>query len=97
MRKDTQKAKLTELEISRNKKISKKRYIVEQYFGLSHLNDGAYKARLTTIVKKTWDVLCVDRPVPCNVKHISLVWRLIYLEVVKYWLQPGFEGQYAQS
>ena len=42
MRKDTTTAKLTEIEIKRNKKISKKRYIVEQYFGLSHLHDGAY-------------------------------------------------------
>ena len=58
MRKDTKTAKLTELEIARNKKISKKRYIVEQYFGLSHLNDGANKARFTTIVKNTWDAMC---------------------------------------
>jgi IS5 family transposase len=58
MRKDSTTTKLTELEIARNKKISKKRYIVEQYFGLSHLNDGAYKARFTTIVKNTWDAMC---------------------------------------
>ena len=58
MRKDTKTAKLTELEIARNKKISKKRYIVEQYFGLSHLNDGAQRARFTTIVKNTWDAMC---------------------------------------
>jgi transposase, IS5 family len=37
MRKDTTTAKITEIEIERNKEISKKRYIVEQYFGLSHL------------------------------------------------------------
>ena len=41
MRKDTTTAKLTEYEIERNKKISKKRYIVEQYFGLSHLHTGS--------------------------------------------------------
>jgi len=58
MRKDTTTAKLTEVEIRRNKKISKKRYIVEQYFGLSHLHDGAYRARFTTIVKNTWDTMC---------------------------------------
>jgi IS5 family transposase len=58
MRKDTTAAKLTETEIARNKKISKKRYIVEQYFGLSHLHDGAYRARFTTIVKNTWDTMC---------------------------------------
>lgn len=40
MRKDTKTAKLTKIEIERNKQISKKRYIVEQYFGLSHLLPG---------------------------------------------------------
>lgn len=58
MRKDTKTAKLTEVEIGRNKKISKKRYIVEQYFGLSHLHDGAYRARFTTTVKNIWDTMC---------------------------------------
>ncbi|MBU0734570.1 MAG: IS5 family transposase [Proteobacteria bacterium] len=58
MRKDTTTAKLTEIEIQRNKKISKKRYIVEQYFGLSHLHDGASRARFTTIVKNIWDTMC---------------------------------------
>jgi len=58
MRKDTTTAKLTEVEIERNKKISKKRYIVVQYFGLSHLHDVAYRARFTTIVKNTWDTMC---------------------------------------
>ena len=57
MRKDTTTAKLTEIEIERNKKISKKRYIVEQYFGLSHLHDGAYRARFTTILKNIWDTM----------------------------------------
>jgi transposase, IS5 family len=51
MRKDTTTAKLTQREKDRNKKISKKRYIVEQYFGLSHLHDGAYRARFTTSIK----------------------------------------------
>ena len=58
MRKDTTTAKLTEIEIERNRKISKKRYIVEQYFGLSHLYDGAYRARFTTILKNIWDTMC---------------------------------------
>jgi hypothetical protein len=51
MRKNTRGAKITKVEIKRNTKISKKRYIrfqpvrfigrrVEQYFGLSHLHDG---------------------------------------------------------
>jgi IS5 family transposase len=43
MRKDTTRAKITKREIERNRKISKKRYIVEQYFGLSHLHHGAYR------------------------------------------------------
>jgi hypothetical protein len=40
MRKDTSTAKITAVEIERNKRISKKRYIVEQSFGLSHLHAG---------------------------------------------------------
>ena len=43
MRKDSTTAKLTEIE--RNKSISKVRYIVEQYFGISHLHDETF-ARL---------------------------------------------------
>jgi IS5 family transposase len=58
MRKDTRAAKITKVEIERNKRISKKRYIVEQYFGLSHLHGGAYRARFTTIMKNTWDSMC---------------------------------------
>jgi transposase, IS5 family len=57
MRKDTTTAKLTEYEIERNKKISKKRYIVEQYFGLSHLHTRAKRARFTTIFKNGIDAL----------------------------------------
>ncbi len=58
MRKDTKTAKITEIEVERNKQISKKRYIVEQYFGLSHLNDGAYRARFTATMKNIWDAMC---------------------------------------
>jgi transposase, IS5 family len=58
MRKDTKTAKLTEYEIERNKQISKKRYIVEQYFGLSHLQDGAFRARFTDLLKNLWDGMC---------------------------------------
>jgi transposase, IS5 family len=39
MRKNNINAMLTETEIARNKSISKKRYIVEQYFGLATLFD----------------------------------------------------------
>ena len=55
MRKDSTTAKLTEYEKDRNKKISKVRYIVEQYFGLSHLHDGAKRARFTDIAKNKFD------------------------------------------
>ena len=58
MRKDTSTAKITEIEVERNKQISKKRYIAEQYFGLSHLHNGAYRARFTVIIKNTWDAMC---------------------------------------
>ena len=44
-----------EHEKERNKKISKIRYIVEQYFGLSHLHDGAKRARFTDITKNKFD------------------------------------------
>ena len=63
MRKDTSTAKLTAFEVERNKQISKKRYIVEQYFGLSALHDRAGRARFTSIVKNT---CCA----PWNAKHI---------------------------
>jgi len=56
MRKDSTTAKLTEYEIERNKSISKVRYIVEQYFGISHLHDEAKKARFTTTAKNKFDV-----------------------------------------
>ena len=58
MRKDTSTAKITEIEVERNKKIAKKRYIVEQYFGLSHLHDGAYRARFTTTMNNILDAMC---------------------------------------
>jgi IS5 family transposase len=58
MRKDTTAAKITEKEIARNRKISKKRYIVEQYFGLSHLHSGAGRARFTVMMKNIWDAMC---------------------------------------
>jgi len=58
MRKDTTRAKITNREIERNRKISKKRYMVEQYFGLSHLHHGAYRARFTLMMKNIWDAMC---------------------------------------
>jgi len=58
MRKDTRGTKITKVEVKRNNKISKKRYIVEQYFGLSHLYHGAYRARFTVMMKNIWDAMC---------------------------------------
>ena len=55
MRKDTKSTKLTDYEIERNKQISKKRYIVEQYFGLSHLYTKAFRARFTRLIKNSID------------------------------------------
>ena len=55
MRKDSTTAKLTNLEIERNKKISKVRYIVEQYFGISHLKDNAQRDRFPKIDKNRFD------------------------------------------
>jgi IS5 family transposase len=57
MRRDTRSTKLTYYEKERNKGISKKRYIVEQYFGLSHLHTHAFRARFTRIVKNVLDAL----------------------------------------
>lgn len=67
MRKDSTTAKLTEYEKERNKKISKVRYIVEQYFGLSQLYDGAERARFTTIIKNMFD--CWYRQAAFNISR----------------------------
>ena len=56
MRKATRGKELTQYEKERNKAISKIRYIVEQYFGLSHLNNDAHRARFTKMVRNTIDV-----------------------------------------
>ncbi|EFK08102.1 transposase, IS4 family [delta proteobacterium NaphS2] len=69
MRRDVNNAKLTDFELKRNKKISKKRYIVEQYFGMSHLQDGAFRARFTTILKNLWDTMC--RQMAFNIRRGS--------------------------
>ena len=57
MRKNNVNASLTETEIIRNKAISKKRYIVEQYFGISSLHDDRNRARFTTIFKNSIDAM----------------------------------------
>ena len=56
MRKNEQNAKLTEYEIERNKKISKVRYIIEQHFGLSHLQDNGQRDIFKSIAKNHIDI-----------------------------------------
>lgn len=51
MRKDEQSATLTQLEIERNKMISKVRYKIEQYFGVMALHQEAGRTRFITLVK----------------------------------------------
>jgi IS5 family transposase len=58
MRKNSTTAKLTKYEKERNRKKSKFRYIVEQYFGISHLHDKAKRARFTSIAKNNFDAWC---------------------------------------
>ncbi len=67
MRKNSTTATLTEYEIERNKKISKVRYIVEQYFGISHLQDRANRARFTAIAKNKVD--CWYRQAAYNISR----------------------------
>jgi IS5 family transposase len=58
MRKAVKGTELTEYEKERNKGISKIRYIVEQYFGLSHLhNNASRRARFTRLIKNAIDTL----------------------------------------
>ena len=74
MRKNTTTAKLTKLERQRNKQISKLRYIVEQYFGISHLHDCAKQARFTTIMKNKTD--CWYRQAAFNITRGLKILRL---------------------
>ncbi len=55
MRKAGKGMDLTENEKARNKGISKVRYIVEQYFGLSDLHSGASRARFPKLIKNAID------------------------------------------
>ena len=74
MRKDSTTAKLTEFEIERNKKISKVRYIVEQYFGISHLHDKAKRAIFPQISKNKFD--CWYRQTAYNISKGLKILRL---------------------
>jgi IS5 family transposase len=55
MRKATRGTELTQYEKERNKAISKIRYIVEQYFGISHLHHHAHRARFTKMIRNAID------------------------------------------
>ena len=57
MRKATAGTELTEYETARNKALSKVRYIVEQYFGLSHFYNRAHRARFPKLIKNALDAL----------------------------------------
>lgn len=57
MRKATPGTELTEYEKRRNKAISKIRYIVEQYFGISHLYHHAHRARFPRWIRNAIDAL----------------------------------------
>jgi len=70
MRKNQINASLTEEEIQRNKRISKVRYKIEQYFGITSKYHGAGKARFTTIIKEHWDHL--SGAMAFNIKRVIL-------------------------
>jgi len=80
MRKNQINASLTEFEIQRNKMISKVRYKIEQYFGITEKYHGAGKARFTTILKENWDHLC--GAVAFNIKRVTLARRKQEIMVV---------------
>ena len=73
MRKNQINASLTDAEIQRNKKISKVRYKIEQYFGITSKYHGAGKARFTTIMKENWDHL--SGAMAFNIKRAVLAKR----------------------
>ena len=66
-------AALTEYEIRRNKMVSKVRYKIEQYFGITGKYHGAGKARFTTITKENWDHLSEAKTF--NIKRVILTKR----------------------
>ena len=73
MRKDYPNAKLTDLEHERNKEISKIRYKIEQYFGISERHMGGGRARFTTLIKEHWNRLC--QVMAFNTKRVLLAER----------------------
>ncbi len=79
MRKNTKNTTLTEIEIERNKGISKFRYIVEQYFCVSCLYDNGDKARVTKILKNLVDVMF--RQFAFNLKKAAKILNVIPVQV----------------
>ena len=75
MRKDNINTKLTDFEIERNKYISKFRYIVEQYFGISHKYDSGNKARFPKIMTNLIDIMF--RQFAFNLKKESKILEVI--------------------
>lgn len=73
MRKNQINASLAEEEIQRNKRISKVRYKIEQYFGITSRYHGAGRARFTTIMKESWDHL--SGAIAFNIKRAVLAKR----------------------
>ena len=57
MRKAVRGTELRPFEKDRNKTISKVRYIVEQYFGILHLHNNAFRARFTRMIRNAIDAL----------------------------------------
>jgi transposase, IS5 family len=80
MRKDYRNAKLTELEHERNKGISKIRYKIEQYFGLTERHMGGGRARFTTLINEHWNRLC--QVMAFNSKRVLLAERKIAQEAM---------------
>jgi hypothetical protein len=77
MRKGTTTAKITQIEIERDREIAKKQYIVEQYFGLSLLHHGVYRARFTVMTKNIWDAMCRQTcPVKCEADFTGMSFNL---------------------
>ena len=57
MRKAVKGTELTPYEKERNQAISKVRYIVERYFGISHLHNNAFRAKFTRMIRNAIDAL----------------------------------------
>jgi IS5 family transposase len=73
LRKEQKNANLTEMEHEQNKKISKIRYKIGQYFGLTEGHMGGGRARFTTLLKENWNRL--SKVMAFNTKRVILAER----------------------